>query len=206
MSAKIPYLSSPGSLTTVLNRIKSAATPPTFNNDFVEAKLQIKGGAGRAIPPFMKKIGFVAGDGTPTHIYHRFRNPATTGSAAAESLKTGYKSLYEINEYAHELSDPQLKGLIVQVTGLAEDNKVVDLTLSTFKKLKAFANFDGTSEVKPEEEAQEDAKHVTPPSGASANGIGFNIAYTINLNLPATTNIEVFNAIFKSLKENLLRG
>jgi len=31
------------------------------------------------------------------------------------------------------------------------------------------------------------------------------LSYTINLNLPATTEIEVFNAIFKSLRENLLR-
>ena len=33
----------------------------------------------------------------------------------------------------------------------------------------------------------------------------FSISYTINLNLPPTTNVEVFNAIFRSLKENLLR-
>jgi hypothetical protein len=31
------------------------------------------------------------------------------------------------------------------------------------------------------------------------------ISYTINLNLPATTEIEVFNAIFKSLKEYILK-
>jgi hypothetical protein len=31
------------------------------------------------------------------------------------------------------------------------------------------------------------------------------LSYTINLNLPATTEIEVFNAIFRSLRENLLR-
>ena len=31
------------------------------------------------------------------------------------------------------------------------------------------------------------------------------VANTINLNLPETTNPEVFNAIFKALRENLLR-
>ena len=30
------------------------------------------------------------------------------------------------------------------------------------------------------------------------------ISYTINLNLPATTEIEVFNSIFKALKEHIL--
>lgn len=33
-----------------------------------------------------------------------------------------------------------------------------------------------------------------------------NLGYTINLNLPATSDIAVFNAIFKSLRENLLRN
>jgi hypothetical protein len=34
--------------------------------------------------------------------------------------------------------------------------------------------------------------------------MGMNLSYTINLNLPATSDISVFNAIFKSLKENML--
>jgi hypothetical protein len=36
--------------------------------------------------------------------------------------------------------------------------------------------------------------------------VGLNLSYTINLNLPPTSDIAVFNAIFKSLKENLLRN
>jgi len=31
------------------------------------------------------------------------------------------------------------------------------------------------------------------------------LGYTINLNLPATSEVAVFNAIFKSLKDNLLK-
>ena len=37
-----------------------------------------------------------------------------------------------------------------------------------------------------------------------ADGAGLRLGYTINLNLPATTDIAVFNAIFKSLREHLL--
>jgi hypothetical protein len=53
---------------------------------------------------------------------------------------------------------------------------------------------------------------VTPPAPferpefARRNGqeIGMNLSYTINLNLPPSTDPEVFNAIFKALKEHLL--
>lgn len=202
MSAKLPYLSSPGSITTALNRLKAAATPPKVTNDFVQTKLQIKGGAGRAIAPFLKKIGFVASDGTPTPIYQRFRNDATSGGAAAESLRTGYKALYEVNEYAHDLSDKDLKGLILQVTGLDAKNRVVDYIQSTFKKIKEFADFDATGE---ETGGSEEVDTGGAARSRQRGGSGFNIAYTINLNLPASTNVEVFNAIFKSLRENLLR-
>lgn len=203
MSTKLPYLSSPGTLGTALSRLKAAATPAKVTNDFVATKLQIKGGAGRAIPPFLKKIGFVAGDGAPTPLYQRFRNDSTSGAAAAEALRIGYKGLYEVNEYAHNLGDKELKGLVLQVTGLEDKNRVVDLTISTFKKLKGVADFDASADAG-EDVAEEQA--TSPKSELGVLRPGFNIAYTINLNLPPSTNIEVFNAIFKSLKENLLRG
>lgn len=202
MAAKLPYLAAPGTLTSALDRLKAAATPPNVNADFVQTKLKIKGGAGRAIPPYLKKVGFVAGDGTPTAIYTRFRNSnkATSGGAAADAMKHGYKPLYEVNEYAHDLGDKDLKGLVVQVTGLEEDARVVEFVLSTFKKLKSYADFEAKpGNSKDEKDEKTKKKAVRPVVDRD-----FNIAYTINLNLPPTTNVEVFNAIFKSLKENLL--
>jgi hypothetical protein len=44
-----------------------------------------------------------------------------------------------------------------------------------------------------------------PPPAATVQSNGLNLSYTINLNLPETSDVEVFNAIFRSLKENLLK-
>ena len=112
MSVKLPYLSTPGSIDNALEKVKAAATPPTFNNDFVHAKLQILGGAGKALPPFFKKIGLVSENGAPTALYAKLRNQATSGAAIARALKFGYRPLYEVNEYCHELTADKLKGLI----------------------------------------------------------------------------------------------
>ena len=157
--------------------------------------------------PYLKKIGFVASDGTPTGIYKRFRNHATAGSAVLDAIKIGYKELEKVNEYFYDLSDKDLLALIVQVTGVEEGNKVANLTLSTFKTLKPFADFDGKA-VEDPSAAQElivvpkalDAQQANSP----ITGSGLNLTYTINLNLPATTDQAVFNAIFRSLKEHLL--
>ena len=209
MSVTLPYLASPGSIKNVLEKIKMAATPERVTGDFVTTKLQLKGGAGAAIPPYLKKIGFVASDGTPTEIYKRFRNHVTSGAAVAEAIKIGYKELEMANEYFYELNEKDLLALIVQVTGVEADNNVAKLTLSTLKTLKAFADFDVKQAL---EESFGNGSLSTevsfnPHSSTQfkAEGrVGLNLSYTINLNLPATSDQAVFNAIFRSLKEHLL--
>jgi hypothetical protein len=106
------------------------------------------------------------------------------------------------------LDDKKLFDLIIQVTGAEAKSSVAKSTLSTLKALKAFADFD----------AQKSAESVTSGKEISQNifdigsqmpsrrkeQVGLNLSYTINLNLPATSDQAVFNAIFRSLKEHLL--
>jgi hypothetical protein len=203
-----PYLAAPGSLKTGLERIKTAATPERVTKDFVTTKLQIKGGTGAALIPYLKKIGFVASDGSPTEIYKRFRNHATAGGAVADAIKLGYQELERVNEYFYDLSDKDLLALIIQVTGVEEGNQVAKLTLSTLKTLKAFADFETKStsidnRVK-EEPVFYDSNGKLPSRSLGEKPAGINLSYTINLNLPATSDQAVLNAIFKSLKEHLL--
>lgn len=205
MTTTLPYLASPGSIKTALERIRAAATPERVTGDFMTTKLQIKGGTGTALIPYLKKIGFVASDGSPTELYKRYRNPSIGGTAVADAIKLGYSPLKEVNEYFYELTDQELSNLILQVTGLDHDNAVAKLIASTLKTLKQFADFKSepeSSEAEPKEIAKINAnqdQNSTPPE----NSIGLNLAYTINLNLPATSDQAVFNAIFKSLKEHL---
>ncbi len=54
--------------------------------------------------------------------------------------------------------------------------------------------------------AKQEKEETTPPRPDKLQRtLGMNLSYTINLNLPATSDVAVFNAIFKSLKENLLQ-
>lgn len=210
MPDKPPYVTSPGLITKVLEKIKAAATPPRFTQDFLNTKLGLAGGSANLLIPYLKKIGFLNSDGTPTTIYARYRNDAESGGAAAEAARIGYKSLFEVNEKAYDLGDDALKGLIMQVTGGAKDDSVTKLIFSCFKALKAKASFSPSSAVIPiEKPAPEDGRDGDEShrreNKQNVGGIGMNLSYTINLNLPATTDIAVFNAIFQSLRKNLLR-
>lgn len=206
MSDKLPYVPSPGVVTKALDKIKAAATPPRFTSDFLSAKLQMKGGSQRPVIPYLKRTGFLGTDGSPTDLYKRFRNPTESGKAAAQALRTGYRVLYEMNEYVHDLSDKDLKGLVVQAIGAEPESSTVRAIVGSFKALKAFARFDG-EDTPPEEMHAERAEdlHEADPGAREGPDFKMGLSYTINLNLPATSDISVFNAIFKSLREHLLR-
>ena len=211
--ASLPYLSSPGSIDKALEGIKTAAVPERVSQDFVKTILKVPGGSGDQMTTFLKKLGFAASNGAPTELYRKFRNPASSGSAIATAIRAAYAPLYQRNEFMHKLADAQLQGLIVEETGQAADSAVVRLTTSCISHLKKFAAFD-TVEAPP--------LAPLPPSPPSdrdgesdgqrrekrekfGSGMGLNLGYTINLNLPATSDPKVFDAIFKSLKEHLLR-
>ena len=162
---------------------------------------------------FLKKLGMANNDGSPSDLYKRFRNPTSTGAAIAAAMKAAYAPLYVRNEFMHKLSDSQLLGLVVEETGQANDSGAVKLIVSSIKHLKAFANFDGKGGQEEPIVTKADAVIQPPPlplaprtSTSEGGQFGLNLGYTINLNLPATADPAVFDAIFRSLKEHLLRN
>ena len=159
-------------------------------------------------------MGFLRSDGTPTDLYSRYRNPGQRGAAMAEAIKSGFAEVYERNEYAHELPREKFRDLIVEMTGLQKGNSVVSGIVGTFFALKALADFEASIEHQVPIQAPRSRSTKAEAQIESAENnledienqeFGLNLSYTINLNLPETTNIDVFNAIFKSLRENLLR-
>jgi hypothetical protein len=209
--ATLPYVTAPGNIDKALTGIKTAATPISVSQDFVKTILKIQGGSGNQMTAYLRKIGFTGPDGTPTDIYKRFRNLATEGQAAAEALKIGYRPLYVRNEYMHRLDDKQLRGLVIEETGEAQDSNVVSMVMSCIKAIKKYAQWTPApaAEEKPDRSLvpSTQAKEVGPPPGDDklSRVLRMNLGYTINLNLPATTDVAVFNAIFKSLRENMLK-
>lgn len=215
---KLPYLASPGVIPKILGKIQEARRPDRFTQDFLETKLGQSGGSARAMIPLLKRMEFLSPDGTPTKLYDQFRNPSTTGVALASGIRSAYSDLFDRNTYAHELPRDKLKHTVLEMTGLEKDNTVANLIVSTFWTLKADADFDGPIEddvglsgrpnVAIPIESQADAAGQSSGNHRSASdqmGVDFRIGYTINLNLPESTNVEVFNAIFRALNDNLLR-
>lgn len=206
---RLPYVVQPTSVPKILAKIQEAKAPDRFTTDFLQTKLGFKGGNYKQFIPLAKKLGLLESDGRPSALYQKYRNPTTSKAAIAQAMRNGYREIFERNEYAHSLKKDDLKGLVLEITGLEPTSDVVQRVCQTFDLLKGLADFEdkaadlatdiadkGGSEGGLAEEGGGDAEHVKLKMG---------LAYTINLVLPKTDDPAVFNAIFRSLRDNLLR-
>lgn len=200
----IPYMAVPGTLVRILEKIKVAGTPVTFNGDFLANTLGFKGGNYKTFIPWAKKIGFINGDGTPTQLYKQFRNPSSSKESLGQALRKGYSEIFAKDETCYRLDKPKIKGLFMEATGEPHDSKVLELMVNSFWNSKELATFEagdvaGGSFEKEAEQVSEDVEK------ASAGNIKLGLNYTINLVLPKSDDPAIYNAIFKSLRENLLK-
>lgn len=202
------YINNVGSLTKVLEDIRTAGVPERVTFEFLKT-LGFKSSNDRPIIGVLKAIGFLDANGTPTDSYRSFRDPNLGPKVLARALRSAYADLYLANTKAHDLPLEKLKGIIATKT--SKGTVVVKLIASTFKTLAKAADFSEPPEETQKEPAMradklkpsDDGGHkgpFSPPVGVGVTGFHYNI----QIHLPTTTDITVYNAIFKSLKEHLL--
>lgn len=206
---KPPYVLAPSFIAPVLDAIKKASVPANFTIDFLQTKLGFKTSSANAMIPLLKKLGFLTPDGIPTENYKRYRHSIHGPSTLALAVREAYKELFMANEYAYKLSRSDVEEIVKTMTGAKEDSRLVAATAATFDELCKLAEFEAepiTTETGAETiiAKTEEKSPMLPLQVPAFHGKKLNLSYTINLNLPATTDIEVFNAIFKSMKEHLL--
>lgn len=208
MATKLPYVAQPSIIEKILDKVKEAKTPDRFTPDFLTTVIGYKGGNARQFIPLAKKLGFLNSDGTPTAFYKSFRNPRTSKAALGQGIKKAYHEIFERNEYAGSLSKEDLKGLVVEITGLSPKDNVVNLVCRTFETLRAKAVFDVAIQAESDEATKDESSsdgNKDQGVGSTANDLDLRLSYSINLVLPKTDDPAVFNAIFRSLRDNLLK-
>lgn len=206
-----PYVDAYNKIADVFSAIKSAAVPTKFNQDFLTTILGLKSSSYFAVIPLMKKLGFLDPTNQPTQAYKDYRDDNLSKQIMATQVKSAYEDLFKASEFANKLTKEQLISKLKTLLGVGDDDITLPKVAGTFTELVKLSDFEGKHkpahkkpetppEEKPQNPIQNPLQHI--PNG---DEVKFGISYTINLNLPATTEIEVFNAIFKSLKENLLK-
>ena len=205
IKGNLTYTATPGKTRDVLNALIPAERPAKFSQNFLNDVLEQKGGSANQQIPVLKSLGLLDSGGVPTELYSAFQSEGQRSAAAIQALKNGYAELFRKNSHIHQASDDRIKDAIVGATGLAKNDRVVGYIKSTFNTIKEFvsdptATLDGV--VEKEGNADEPPQEVSLNSGFQTGNLG--LQYNINLVLPQANNIEVYDLIFKSLRENIL--
>lgn len=202
----LPYTNSPGIFKKALELIIQAERPDKFGANYMATILKLTGGAARTVPPLLKKMQFIGSDGAPTILYSKFKTDSGRSQAAYEGLKNAFSELFKRNEYIHKADEGVVRDTVVEITGLKKNDQVVRYICATFDSIRSFITGNASSE---DDNKKLDVEALQPKlrdrdiESPPADRIG--LSYQINIVLPETENISVFNAIFKSLRENLLR-
>ncbi len=194
-----PYVNAYGKIKVLFKKVSEASVPPKFSQDFLSTALGLSSSSDRALIPLLKRLGFLDAGNVPTQDYKDYRDPTLSKAVMANRIRESYREIFQANEYAYRVDKKELTALVKRVTGVKEGDPIITVVVGTFMALRELADFEAELPKRPAAKAEEVGKEVLL---AKVSKLG--LSYTIILNLPATSDIEVFNAIFKSLKENLL--
>ena len=169
-------------------------------------KLGFNSSNDRAVIPLFKRLGFLTDSGVPTSHYDDLKDKTKRDKALAQRIRELYTDIYAINTEIHKGTEDEIKGAISRVTG--KDSATVGRYYATFKTLTGLADFTvAPTKSKAEEEKKTDEGEGIQKDGSVVDITGKRLNsfhYNIQIHLPAPTDISVYNAIFKSLRDNLV--
>lgn len=199
------YVQVYGQLPELFDRISQGSAPDKFTTQHLKDWGYTSSNF-RAVIPLLKAIGFLSADGSPTSRYHEYRNTAQSKRVMAEAIREAYGDLFTIKSKPTTSDRPLIEGKFKSTHNASPTT--AKLMGSTFYSLLELADLSANLEQKSEpkvlvaESSAPVIKEETP--SPAKNSSRPSLHYNIQIHLPATKDIEVFNAIFKSLKEHLL--
>jgi len=197
-------------LPDLFTKIRDGQAPPQFNQQLLK-DWGFSSSNDRVMLPMLKDLGFLSPDGKPTTRYHDYRDHSRSKAVMAEALHDAYGDLFLIKEHPTDADRDAIQGKFKSFHNVSDNVaslmtktfyallKLSDLKASTKKAAKVSESEGGEGESKAttatdREPDGEKASRRHPPT----------LHYNIQIHLPATKDVEVYNAIFKSLREHLL--
>ena len=212
MPDSYPYTISNNKIGPVFARVQTAAKPERVSQALL-TQWGFTASNDRAMLRVLRDLRFTNENGAPTAAYDSLRDHANWKFTLADQIRICYADLYAIDPNFHVLSDAEIKSAMMRITG--KDEESAKRYLSTFKTLASLANFSprpsgkkSVDEKRIDEAAMPKVEVPIPvtnpvPTDHDHSRRKSEYHYNIQIHLPVTSDISVYNAIFKSLRENL---
>lgn len=204
------YMTSVKNLAAIFQKIVEGAAPDKFTIAHLKG-LGFSSSNDFGVLALLKDLGFLTGDGTPTNRYLSYRDRTQSRQILGEALREAYGDLFLINEALSERDRTAVEGKFKQVHNVTD--RVAAEQAKTFFALLQLADITKTNSlpqsvtfdpIEEKRRPESPSEPVKPPADSPQRVSLGGLRYNIEIHLPATKDVEVYNAIFKSLKEHLL--
>lgn len=222
MAMQPVYLVSVKNLAKLLDALRHAQAPEKVTLRFIE-ELGFKNTNDRLFVPLLKALKFLDEAGKPTARYHAFLDDTQWKVVLAEGIKDAYSDLFRINKNANTLSREQLSGKLKSLAEGKLSPAVLGNVTRTFIELVKLADFSGGGQGTDPDSIEhfveapaslENGSPVLPTLPAHNHRDGGperisagspTLVYRIEIVLPAVRDQAIYDAIFRSAKEHLLK-
>lgn len=193
-----------GQIPDFMSKIQDGQAPASFTQQHLK-DIGFTSSNHKAFIPLLKGIGFLSADGAPTTRYQNYRNKAQSRQVLGEALKEAYSDLFVIKANPAEKDKALIEGKFKSTHNVTD--RPAELMARTFFALLKIADVEHAQSPAPSassvEVKVEDSDNTTPKP-LFQHIKAPSLHYNIQIHLPATKDVEVYNAIFKSLKEHLI--
>jgi len=203
MALTSAYVLAVGRIPEVFSKIRDGQAPDHVTNQLLK-DWGFASSNDRAFIPLLKALGFLTPSGQPTQRYHDYRDHSRSKAVMGDALREAYHDLFLITANPKESDREAIKGKFKSFHN-ASDNSAANMA-STFFALLKLADLTGSKKAD-DVEKSDDPNPPAPPSPppGSFSGGPPSFHYNIQIHLPATKDAEVYNAIFKSLREHFVQ-
>lgn len=200
------YLITTKNLGSIINSLITARAPERFTNKFLE-DLGFKSTNDRLYIGIFKALGLIDDNGIPTERYYKFLDQGETYKILAIGIQEAYEDLFNLKKDAQTMSQEDVKNKLKTLTQGQRSDDVLARMAKTFTELCSIADWTKTQEVSKsidEKVSQEKREqNIGTIESTCQQEIAMNLHYNIQIHLPETTNMAVYDAIFQSMKKHL---
>ena len=156
-----------------------------------------------------KALGLLDDNGQPLQRYYEFLDQTQTGRIIALGIEEAYEDLFNLRKDAQNLSNDEVKNKLKTITQGQKSDKILGLMAMTFRAFCDLADWDAVITEEPKNvetptvvTKSDNSEKAQPKKNSSTTDM--NLHYNIQIHLPETTNMAVYDAIFQSLKKHLM--
>ena len=195
------YVYSTKHIEEVFKKIADTGRPESLTTSYLKNTWLLKNAQYQAVLPILKDLGFIDASGKPTERYALYQNPQKARKAVADGVRQAYPELFKAYPQADKLPHETLKGVFKEKTG--GNPSIVDKIVATFKKLCTLGDF---SSLGPRDRSDTDQTGLAHRQSQRQDSVSSPLPITMNIQIviPSDATPEQYDAIFSSIKKNLV--